>query len=115
MPPAVPAGSPKSEPFVHHLDHPCCGHKAEPQQGLEDRVGKADAILYESPVYLWGWVCKRSCSGAARTHFEVLSLSPPVGRQVSSRVCLCIGLTERLKKLFIESNCSCIDASENNL
>ena len=89
--------------FAHHTDKPCFGHMSEPKQGLENRVGKADAILYESPVYLWGWLSKRSCSGAARTHFDVLSPSPPIGRQVSSRVRLCIGLTERLRRLFVKS------------
>ena len=38
--------------FVYHTDKPCCGHMSEPQQGRENRVGKADAILYESPVSL---------------------------------------------------------------
>ena len=68
--------------FVYHANKPCFGHISEPKQGRVNRVGKADAILYESPVYLWGWHSERSCSGAARTHFDVLSPSPPVGRQV---------------------------------
>ena len=64
MPPAVPAGSPTSSPFVNHTDYPCCGHISEPQQVSVNRVGKADAILYEFPVYLWGWDSERSCSSA---------------------------------------------------
>ena len=87
--------------FVHHTDNPCFGHISEPKQGLVDRVGKADAIHYESPVYLWGWDSERSCSGAPRTHFDALSSSPPVGRQASSLVCLCIGVTDYLNRLFV--------------